>query len=460
MFRLTKPSIIPQFIKINDFIKFQVKILSKSDITFYSLPIELSQKISSKENTIDVEEFIKLKIDQDSNFHNISENTVITNTTNLLNEAVSKLNINQQNHIKQEIFNLTTFDLTYYSKWNITNLVRKYNITSKDIFMCLVNNISPYEIGMLSYKDNIDLRKIYETREKLETKYVCFDWLNGCAIKNCFPININNDETPFILNMKQYNDRNNYTGYNKIINLIESKLNNPVKFEKYKHKLIDYKESNFLSLEEITKHNSKLSKDIIDNAVSDGQNWFNHRKATEFENKHLWTFMMQSSYDTFVKTKLGYCELLNWFNFYNNIQYDNKFDKEDMSIVNSLIYGKSYVLNINNLDRILPFVKMSASDYNLTPDTIQIDNYVITHTKFNTKTYIINWKDDNINKLKSVVTDYHKLMVVRAILQLMNEVDPKLLNLVNYYMLAEYERQFCLTIQMQPRINDNAKLFI
>lgn len=95
---------------------------------------------------------------------------------------------------------------------------------------------------------------------------------------------------------------------------------------------------------------------------------------------------------------------------------------------------------------------MSTSSYDLSPNLIQIDNYVITSSLYSNKQrYKIDWRDDNIDKLEPVISDFQKLMVVRSILLLMNEVDIKLLNIINYKMLADYEHSFNLIIQQQPK---------
>lgn len=72
-------------------------------------------------------------------------------------------------------------------------------------------------------------------------------------------------------------------------------------------------------------------------------------------------------------------------------------------------------------------------------DDVQLDNYVQQKIESNyAQRYKIEWNDDNIDELEYVKTDKDKLVAVKTLIQLMNEVDPKLLNRNNYYQIANW----------------------
>ena len=305
--------------------KYQVEIYSKLSLEYYSLP-----ENSFVGDTIDINKFSELK--NDKIFLNDDE---IQRTEHLLNTYLSKLNTEQQLYTKQELYDLTSFKYQHDTLWNITNLVRKYNITGKDVFISLGKNATPFGAGLLAHDDKdiyLNLSKEFDKRLLSSTNYVYVDWFNGCAYKNQFPIDINNDNTPFMLNMRRYNDRNYDTGFEKFMNLVVSKINTPINYKRYKHTstYVDTYVDTSLQISEIikenttvsmiTKHNSKLSKKIINESIKNGQFWGNHRYmySIEHDNGVIWDYMMMNSYNMFVKTKLEYCELIGCFNFYSD----------------------------------------------------------------------------------------------------------------------------------------------
>lgn len=137
----------------------------------------------------------------------------------------------------EEIIKKTILENTYYGRgceeWDITNLAIKYNISGKDVFIALVSNSLPYGIGQLSYKkDKNSLDELNKEWDRREIKakeenynYVYFDWHNGIGIKNKFPIDMHHPECQFILNMRRFNDRNRDSGYNKILDLLNQRIN-------------------------------------------------------------------------------------------------------------------------------------------------------------------------------------------------------------------------------------------
>jgi hypothetical protein len=115
-----------------------------------------------------------------------------------------------------------TFYSCTYEQWDITELVRAHKLTSFDVFRVLVDSV-PFGMGFFSHQKNFmtddKIREAFDSHAS-GNGYSYFDYWNGIGLKCHFPIDVNNNSTPFSLNMRRYNDRNGYTGYQKIINLL------------------------------------------------------------------------------------------------------------------------------------------------------------------------------------------------------------------------------------------------
>lgn len=114
-----------------------------------------------------------------------------------------------------------TFYSCTYEQWNITNLVRKHKLSSIDIFRALVDSV-PFAMGIFDHEKTLmnenEIKK--EFNKRADCGYSSFDYWNGIGLKCSFPTDVYDDNTPFELNMRRYNDRNEYKGYEKIINLL------------------------------------------------------------------------------------------------------------------------------------------------------------------------------------------------------------------------------------------------
>lgn len=107
---------------------------------------------------------------------------------------------------------------------------------------------------------------------------------------------------------------------------------------------------------------------------------------------------------------------------------------QDASIVNMLIFGKS------NISReMVPTVLSLIRFGHISSLMTQLDNYVIDRSEHRYVSDPITWRDDNVhNELAFPQTDSQRLDVARALIHLMNETDPKELNMVNYYIIGEW----------------------
>jgi hypothetical protein len=122
---------------------------------------------------------------------------------------------------------------------------------------------------------------------------------------------------------------------------------------------------------------------------------------------------------------------------------------QDASIVNMLIFGKS------NISRDMVPTVLSLIRFGHSPSMrTQLDNYVIDRSEHRYVSDPITWRDDNVhNELAFPQTDSQRLEVAKGLIHLMNETDPKELNMVNYYLISEwihtYKKQVTAIADMQ-----------
>ena len=360
-----------------------------------------------------------------------------------------------------------TFYLDGFEKWNITNLCRKYNIEGKDLFLVLTRNQIPYGAGVLNYDKNRqkdeNLIKEYERRKKESNKYVYFDWYNGVGIKNGFPIDIHDNQTPVELNMRRYNDRNGGEGYQRILSLVEQKI----KAKK------EYPFQSYLKTENVEKtiHVIDISPEveaanekITDESQKYKQSLYNHRNDYLFTTgeKKVWDYQMLPYYEK-IKAEPHLLELAHDFKL--DIKYDywnNNMsrieDKKDIgkldisymfweptfrdfdviSVVNKIIFGKSRI-NKDSLPYLLSLIRFQEHpDYN-----IQLDNYLVKERMFHTSgkpKYEIEIITDNevLRKMDLVSDPYEMMIACKYLIKLMNETPPELLNHHNYKVIGDY----------------------
>jgi hypothetical protein len=378
-------------------------------------------------------------------------------------------------------------DFTYFERgleeWDITHLIRKYKLDSAEVFNALVTDAMPYNMGVFSYDEKKVPKFVTEFREKVsahaqkEAKTVYIDYWYGIGIKSHFPIDVNNDETPFKLSIRRYNDRNGGTGYARIISMLcrtfearnrdykipvvkDAILVEKVPELKYNEKYdIDENKSITPSMPSADTDAEYIWKYSIDQKR---QGYFNHRSISYPDKPATWDYMMQVFYDKYIKDAPGrdmYLSLAHLFQFRDNT-ISGKCYHSSMtldpnsqycsSIVNMIIYGK---VNINweILERLLPLIRIKFESSGYTPTT-QLDNYVISEISYpglEGPVYKIVWRDDNVaTELERPKTDYEKLRIAKALIRLMNEVPPELLNFNNYYHVCSWYHRNDIGIQM------------
>ena len=465
-FRFNPPFSItaPKFVIFNDYLKLNTNCMTETLINTITFKTEEVKPVMKVQELVELSN--KYKRDLDLKFYTNNFQQV---------DSLIKYTFENNNYIIPEFIKKEILDNTFFStyeNWNITDLTRKYNISSCDVF-CALCNSKPFEAGVLvhdsSKMKHEEMKKEFINRANENKDYVFFDYWNGVGLKCHFPINVNNNATPFELNMRRYNDRNNFTGYEKIINLINDNKDKarddylkyvPTIKETYGETVVDTENPSIESLFKTDTMNKKINEyvektcNVSKEELSKQRFYWSHR--VECEHSHnkekLWDYQVTPFYDRYVKSELGMCDIASTFEFNDygllrpTLLYKDKIPLERMSMVNMLMFGKTNI-NFDFLDKLLQFVRFKESNY-----SFQLDNYIVNKSKYQfsneSRRYDVEWKDDNIHELKFPSNDYEKLQVVKSLIQLMNEVDPKHLNYHNYYQICEWERAFNLSIQM------------
>ncbi len=387
-----------------------------------------------------------------TNSSQVDHNYLIDRALKYISEKFGKVGKDNVDTIKNDILNLTYYDGSM-ERWNITNIARKYKLSGKDVFIAMASHFECSQ--QTTEKMEEDFNNVCK-----DSDYAYFDWYNNRGIKNSFPKNIYNNLTPFILNMRRYEDRNGYS-YEKIFYLIiRSIINKSIdnNYEKINEDEYHKSKNNKLHTvtnKEIESHNSHINyseeqKELLNSYTLNKVPFSsNHRNSVlRDKNDEIWPYQMKEFYDKYVSSKLNECELLLGFDwYYGSIQLNHKIQMKDISVINMLIYGKTFITSLNDVERILSYVRINFDREN---EIYQLDNYVITW-KFlysnNPKRYTISWNDENVDTIDFARKDIDKLYAAKYLIQLMNEVDPNLLNINNYLWISNWYTKNNLAIQ-------------
>ena len=369
--------------------------------------------------------------------------------------------------IKKEIYENTFFERSFET-WDITNLTRKYDIKGKEIFMELVKFNSPFNMGILDHKSEKDkLDKIDEAwennlKDRSENKYVFFDYYNGIAIKNSFPINPH--EGVFKFRIKKYNDRTaeSNNGFKKILDILNSKIEKVKSGEIQLKEFIRYvndeenrelSEKEFIKMtDEINKNKKAFSNIPFEKTNLVPQGYYNHRCIFE---KKVWDYMLFPSEESIKKEPLylnikeykefvmkgiedGVFDLDNYFQLkYNKLIPYGNTRLENLSIVNCLIFGKTRI-QIEHLEKLLSLIRYRNVSY----FAYYLDNYILDFSEkyFEDSNYSIKIDtiEKSLEKLDYYNDDRTKNQIAKYLIQLMNEVRPELLNEHNYNVIVKY----------------------
>lgn len=506
-----KNMVQPKYILVEGIIKIK---MSYNDITKkqYSFPVNYLYSDNSDKNIgIDIYKLEELfdKYKKGDTCLSYSKKQAYSYSESICKSIIGQ-NLDPEEGLGRKILD-DIRDLTHFEcgmdKWDLTHMMRKYKLDSPTIFTALVQDAQPFNMGIYEY----DAEKMRDPNTKFKemlaastNPYVSIDYWNGIGVKSAFPVDINNDETPFKMNIRRYNDRNNDSGFMRIIVTLLNRIASDHQLAESIYTILpDIASSDISSDSKTPGSTSELvsgsslttllgwikdsvspvydkTLDITANGKIvitpplDGtdarymwesaiekriQNSFNHRNNV-YPDGVIWEYMMKPFYEKYIKDQpREYLSLAHLLCFDANTihsTYDSKVAFSEVSIVNMLIYGKVNV-NYNILDRLLSLIRFEKGDYSM-----QLDNYYIKDIYCggnNMPVYTISWCENNINKLEFAKSDLDKLRIAKYLIKLMNETDPAKLNFNNYYHVASWYTSNDLGIQTMSMLISNDKSF-
>jgi len=333
---------------------------------------------------------------------------------------------NVSTKLKEEIKKNTYFENSF-ELWNITKLLRKYNITGKDIFLSMT-------------KDNEEFNKKWLEKEVIND-YKRFDYCNHKAIKNSFSIDINKNETT--LNLRRYVERGNFNGYKQLINMLEEKITEE---PNYNNLLL----SNLIKEDKKINNNKKINKNeiIIPSMDLKGRTlfYFNQNDDNECKIKERKEF-----YDMVINGKnKKIFNLSNYFSYNLRPNYDLlKIDEKDLnnyiltpryetelsnlSIINCIIFGEDNI-RFEDINKLMTLVRFKSIHYSIILDNINISHYDGQRIK-------INSDDKELNEMQ--FCKYQDILeCCKWLIQIINNINPELINHHNYHTLVEYCKKY------------------
>jgi len=333
---------------------------------------------------------------------------------------------NVSTKLKEEIKKNTYFENSF-ELWNITKLLRKYNITGKDIFLSMT-------------KDNEEFNKKWLEKEVIND-YKRFDYCNHKAIKNSFSTDINKNETT--LNLRRYVERGNFNGYKQLINMLEEKIKEE---PNYNNLLL----SNLIKEDEKINNNKKINKNEIIIPSMDLKdktlfyfNQNNDKKCKIKEHMEFYNMIINGK-----KEKIF--NLSNYFSYNLRPNYDllkinekdlnnyiltprNETELSNLSIINCIIFGEDNI-RFEDINKLMSLVRFKSIHYSVILDNINISHY-------DGQSIIINSDDKKLNEMQ--FCKYQDILeCCKWLIQIMNNINPELINHHNYHTLVEYCKKY------------------
>jgi hypothetical protein len=193
-------------------------------------------------------------------------------------------------------------------------------------------------------------------------------------------------------------------------------------------------------LNEIEK-NSEHYKHIEKLVNDKNKNWYN--KRTFQTNKNGWEFITEKYLQ---ESKTNESKFQNkifdkiWRSRFGDIDnFNNGYPRnmEHIYVSDYIMFNPKCQLTLDLVDRILPYIKFKKIDSN----TIQIDRWIYKQKGFfiegsNKPNYEITWSSKELDSSEFVKTETDKWLVVRAMLDIMNETSDEFLNFNSYQIIG------------------------
>lgn len=230
---------------------------------------------------------------------------------------------------------------------------------------------------------------------------------NSYIIKNACKVNALSKKMAYIVN-KEFNKKISFCRNIRVIKNIE--LSKNIKLGK----------------------NIELNKNIEDIKIS--KNILNIRK-NDFtgEDSNKWEYMTKKNLE---ESKINKIFNKIWISRFKKFRYSINISKIYMS--DFIMFNKNYKLTLKLIEKILPYIKFKKIDSN----TIQIDKWTFTNINFimnsnrDKPNYNILWSNNELNSNEFVKTEEDKFIVIKTMIQIMNETPDEFINFNSYKIMS------------------------
>ena len=289
-------------------------------------------------------------------------------------------------------------------------------------------------------KDNEEFNKKWLEKEVIYD-YKRFDYCNHKAIKNSFSTDINKNETT--LNLRRYVERGNFNGYKQLINMLEEKIKEE---PNYNNLLL----SNLIKEDEKINNNKKINKNEIFIPSMDLKdktlfyfNQNNDKKCKIKEHKKFYNMIINGKEEKIFN-------LSNYLSYNLRPNYDlfeidekdlnnyiltprNETELSNLSIINCIIFGEDNI-RFEDINKLMSLVRFKSIHYSVILDNINISHYDGQRIK-------INSDDKELNEMQ--FCKYQDILeCCKWLIQIMNNINPELINHHNYHTLVEYCKKY------------------
>lgn len=199
---------------------------------------------------------------------------------------------------------------------------------------------------------------------------------------------------------------------------------------------------NFSTIPEYLKHKGFCNERNVYRQLNPNQPIWEHQTKKELvERQKKISTMKFPSHDIIFRSR--HCDIGS-FDLYS-ISYRIGFQNNLIHMSDFIMFNPYFKINQNLIERCLTYCKFEQ--YTNYDPTYKIDNWLITF--YNKKQYPmtnIEYKEicneyeifHNMNEMSYANTDYHKMLIVKSMVQIMNESPTEFVNMENYWELAKW----------------------
>lgn len=189
---------------------------------------------------------------------------------------------------------------------------------------------------------------------------------------------------------------------------------------------------------------------VVENAEFKAKNWYSKRHEYDpVKDLDKWEFMVK---ETLEKSKTLQHKFSNpifdkvyrsRFGDINPFKLYFPTNMTEIYISDYIMFNKNCVITIDLVDRILPYIKFKKND----DDSYQLDRWLFEEKGFynegsNEPNYTIKYLEEDTIDIDYVKNEEEKRLIVRAMLQIMNETPNEYLNFNSYQVIGNWYSKY------------------